>query len=67
MKTEAQYRQPGAQRGQSMVEYVVLCAVFGLVLFLPVPGSQPSVTAAQMLANALRSFYSAVSFFLSLP
>jgi hypothetical protein len=65
MKTEPQYRLPGAQRGQSMVEYAVLCVVFGLALFLPVPGHQMS--AGQMLADALRNSYKALSFFLSLP
>ena len=59
------YRPPGTQRGQSMVEYAVVCALFGLVLFVPLPGSQMSV--AQLLADALRKSYSALSFFLSLP
>ncbi len=48
-----------------MVEYLVICAVLALALFAPFGSSQE--TAAQMLANRLRDFYSALSFFLSLP
>lgn len=58
-------RPPGMQRGQSMVEYAVICTVLVLALFTPIPGQQ--MTAAQMLANALRQSYSALSYFLSLP
>jgi hypothetical protein len=67
MKSDFRHRLPSRQRGQSLVEYAVLCVVFGAALFLPIPGSQPSMTAGQMLADALRQFYSALSFFLSLP
>jgi Flp pilus assembly pilin Flp len=58
---------PSAQRGQSMVEYAIICTVLTLALFVPIPGSQSQMTAAQMLAHALRQFYSALSYFLSLP
>lgn len=56
-----------AQLGQSMVEYAVLCVVLCAALFTPVPGSNPSMTAGQMLADAMRQMYKALSFFLSLP
>jgi Flp pilus assembly protein TadG len=65
MKPHFLDRLPGAQRGQSMVEYAIVCTVFAVALFAPVPGSQMS--AAQMLADALRKSYKALSFFLSLP
>jgi Flp pilus assembly pilin Flp len=48
-----------------MVEYTIVCALLAVALFAPVPGQQMSV--AQMLADALRKFYSALSFFLSIP
>jgi Flp pilus assembly pilin Flp len=54
------------QRGQSMVEYVVICSLLALALFAPIPGEQ-NRTAAQMLADAVRQAYSSLSFFLSLP
>jgi Flp pilus assembly protein TadG len=55
------------QRGQSMIEYTLVCVVLTLALFAPIPGSQPPQSAAQMLADALRQFYRALSYFLSLP
>jgi len=58
-------RLTGGQRGQSMVEYLVVCSALALALFAPIPGYQE--TAAQLLADRLRDFYSALSFFLSLP
>jgi Flp pilus assembly protein TadG len=56
-----------AQRGQSMVEYAVICAVLCIALFVPVPGSNPSMAAGQMLADALRQMYRALSYTMSLP
>jgi hypothetical protein len=67
MRPHFLYRLPGAQRGQSMIEFTILCAVFVVALFVPIPGQQPPVTAGQMLADRLRDFYSALSYFLSLP
>jgi hypothetical protein len=67
MKTRIPGHRPGAQRGQSMVEYIVIGTVLVLALFAPIPGSQPQMSAAQMLADALRQFYRALSYFLSLP
>ncbi len=58
-------RLPGAQRGQSMIEYVIICTVLALALFAPLPPDQTS--NAQKLAEALRQNYIALSYFLSLP
>jgi hypothetical protein len=65
MKAYLLSRLPGTQRGQSMVEYAIVCTVFAVALFTPIPAYQMS--AAQMLADALRKSYKALSFFLSLP
>lgn len=67
MKSSIPDHPPGVQRGQSMAEYIVICTVLVLALFTPIPGSQPRMSAAQMLADALRQFYRALSYFLSLP
>jgi hypothetical protein len=53
------------QRGQSMIEYVVICAVLVAALFVPIPGTQ--TTASQLLANSVRGLYGSLTFFLSLP
>jgi uncharacterized membrane protein YdcZ (DUF606 family) len=49
------------QRGQSTVEYVVICVVLAGALF----ASQSSV--GQQLTQAIRSFYADLTFFFSLP
>lgn len=49
------------QRGQSMAEYAIVCAAVMVGLF----AGNPSV--AQQLAAAVKSFYRALSFFISLP
>jgi len=53
------------QRGQSMIEYVVICAVLAAALFVPIPGTQKS--AGQLLADSVGGLYSSLTFFLSLP
>jgi hypothetical protein len=53
------------QRGQSMVEYTIICAVLVAAMFAPLPNDTES--AAQKLCDALRQTYSALSFFFSLP
>jgi Flp pilus assembly protein TadG len=67
MSSRTRSRLPWLQRGQSMVEYAIICTVLTLALFVPIPGSQPPQSAAQMLADALRQSYRALSYFLSLP
>ena len=49
------------QRGQSMTEYAVICGVLAACLF----AAQSPV--GQVLATAIRNFYSDLTFFLSLP
>jgi hypothetical protein len=54
----------GAQRGQSMLEYIVIGAVLmGAMFFIDVDGQ----TVAQRLADVIRLFYANLTFFLSLP
>jgi hypothetical protein len=50
----------GLQRGQSMTEYMVICAVLVICLF----ATQP---VGQQLAQAIRTFYTDLTLFLSLP
>lgn len=52
---------PRGQRGQSMTEYAIVCAAVGVVLF----AGNPSI--AQQLAAAVKAFYRALSYFVSLP
>jgi hypothetical protein len=49
------------QRGQSMIEYAIICFVLAICLF-----SAQSPVGAQ-LAQAVRDFYADLTFFLSLP
>lgn len=52
---------PRRQRGQSMTEYAVVCVAVMAGLF----AGNPSV--AQQLAAAVKAFYRALSFYISLP
>lgn len=54
-------RPPRRQRGQSMTEYVVICVGVFAGLF----AGNPSL--AQQLAAAVKAFYRALSFYISLP
>lgn len=49
-----------SKRGQSTVEYVVVCMLIFATLF----AGQPSV--AQQLADSVRSFYRMLTYFVSL-
>jgi Flp pilus assembly pilin Flp len=49
------------QRGQSTVEYVVICVALAAALF----ASHSSV--GQQLTQAIRTFYADLTFFFSLP
>lgn len=65
MSSRTRCRQSKMQRGQSMAEYTIICAVLVAALFMPLPNDTKS--AAQKLCDVLRQTYSALSFFLSLP
>ena len=49
------------QRGQSMIEYVIICAVLAVCLF------STQSPAGKQLAQAIHDFYTDLTFFLSLP
>ncbi len=55
------------QRGQAMVEYLVVGVALAVALFVPVPGIQPAQTAGQMLASKIHDLYDNLTFFFSLP
>ncbi len=56
----------GAQgvRGQAMVEYLVVTAVMAAALFIP-SGLTDNMSLADYMARAVRSFFRAYSFILS--
>jgi Flp pilus assembly pilin Flp len=58
-RTRSNARALCRQRGQSMVEYTIICAALALALF--------STGAGQQLAQAVRTFYAELTLFLSLP
>jgi len=60
-------RRGSRQRGQAMTEYLVIAGVLALGLFIPLPGSQPAESVAQMAAGSIHDFYLYLTFFLSLP
>jgi hypothetical protein len=47
------------QRGQSMIEYVIICSVLAICLF--------ATPVGQQLTTALHDFYYYLTFFISLP
>jgi hypothetical protein len=47
------------QRGQSMIEYVIICSVLAVCLF--------ATPVGQQLTKALHDFYYYLTFFISLP
>jgi hypothetical protein len=55
------------QRGQAIVEYMIIGFLLSVALFAPVPGIAPSQTVGQLLASKIHDFYDNVTFFLSLP
>lgn len=55
------------QRGQAMVEYLVIGAALAAALFVPIPGVQPAEPVGQLLAGKIHDFYDNLTFFLSLP
>ena len=53
------------QSGQSMIEYAVVTGVLVWALFIAeVAGGQ---SAAQLLVNAVKAFFSGLTYFISLP
>ncbi|AKJ31669.1 hypothetical protein [Caldimonas brevitalea] len=59
-----------SQRGQVLIEYVVLCAVFALFLFYPIQdAASPDAprTAFGILIDTLKQAYERISFALSIP
>jgi len=59
------------QRGQSLMEYVVVCAALAVALFVPVPGDTGGGgtprTAVQILLDGFHAAYDRFSYALSLP
>ena len=58
------------QRGQSLMEYTVVCAALAVALFVPVPGAdgpEGSRTTVQILLDGFRNAYQRFSFTISLP
>ena len=58
------YRYASRERGQSTMEYVVLCAVLALALGL---GMVDDASPLRQLLNALQLGYQRISFSISLP
>lgn len=56
--------QRAAQRGQALVEYVVVASVLATALFTFEFGGK---TGAQYLADMIRAFFRSLSYFISLP
>lgn len=57
-------RRDTRARGQAMVEYLVVTGVVAAALFVPSPLTQ-NMSLADYLARAVRSFFRAYSFLLS--
>ena len=53
-----------AQRGQAMIEYLLLVGVVAVVLFTPSPLTN-NIAPADFLARAVRSFFRGYSFLIS--
>jgi hypothetical protein len=58
---------PVGQRGQSMVEYLVICAALAAALFAPVPNSNPPQAVGAYLTTKIYQTYQNLTFFFSLP
>ncbi|SPE25127.1 conserved exported hypothetical protein [Burkholderiales bacterium] len=56
---------PRKQRGQSMIEYAVICTALAAALFVPIPPTQQA--AGELLASKIHDLYTYLTFFISLP
>lgn len=54
------------QRGQSMIEYLVVAAAMVSAMFV-VDVTTDGKTAAQLLADSIRIFFRGLTYFISLP
>lgn len=58
------------QRGQSMMEYVVVCAALAIALFVPLPGSDDGAgarTTVEILLDGFEKAYQRFTHSISLP
>lgn len=58
------------QRGQAMVEYVVVCAALVFALFVPIKDANSpdkARTTVEILIDAMKLAYQRISFALSIP
>lgn len=63
-------RQPGRQGGQSLIEYIVICAALAFFLFVPISddvSGGTSKTTVELLFDGLRTAYKNISHSISLP
>lgn len=58
--------RPRAQRGQSMVEYLVVAAAMVSAMFV-IDVTKDGKTMAQLLAESIRVFFRSLTYFISLP
>jgi len=69
---QQRFRMPAhwRQRGQSMMEYTVVCAALAVALFMPVPGSDNgagSRNTVQILLDGFEKAYKRFTHSISLP
>lgn len=64
-------RRPVRQRGQAMMEYLVVCAAVAFALFYPIrddPASPDKArTTVQIVLDAFQKAYQNISYAISLP
>ena len=66
----ARPRRGRRQRGQAMVEYVVVCAALVFALFVPIKDANSpdkARTTVEILIDAMKLAYQRISFALSIP
>ncbi|MCO5978571.1 hypothetical protein [Ideonella oryzae] len=66
MNSQQRASRPAAQRGQAMIEYVLVAALLVLALFTT-DAVFDGKTGAQYLADMIRAFFRSLTYFLSLP
>lgn len=58
------------QRGQSLMEYVIVCAALAIALFVPLPGSDDGAgarSALEILLDGFQKAYQRFTHSISLP